>query len=227
MAAQTVLATQAQRNPKRPERIEYLDFHSGPEFREYRFVVHVPEGPAELRVRIPSEAFGAGKVKVQDGPDVCYQKLLRAVAAGEAVHAGVVTLDDPDFTSYLEAHTPVPKHRSMSGTLLPKPPVVPRTPPRPRTLQPRPPSPRPVAPPAAPAVSHSAFGEGQRVSHVVFGAGVVASSSGSHTVVSFDEHGPRTFVTSLVKLELLSAPKEWEIGPRGKNRPRESARAAR
>ena len=35
--------------------------------------------------------------------------------------------------------------------------------------------------------------------------------------------GPRRLVTSLLELEVLSAPHTWETGPRGKNRPRETA----
>jgi hypothetical protein len=44
-------------------------------------------------------------------------------------------------------------------------------------------------------------------------------SSGGRTVISFDEHGPRTFVTSLLEVDLLSAPHTWETTIRGKNRP--------
>ena len=61
---------------------------------------------------------------------------------------------------------------------------------------------------------------GQRVSHAIFGLGVMSSPSGGRTVISFDENGPRTFVTKLLEVDLLSAPHTWETTPRGKNRPR-------
>src|SRR5206468_1227167 len=60
---------------------------------------------------------------------------------------------------------------------------------------------------------------GQRVSHAIFGVGVTSSSSRGHTVVCFDEGGTRTFVTSILKVDVLSAPHAWETTPRGKNRP--------
>jgi hypothetical protein len=192
-------------------RVEYLDFQNVPGHREYRLAVYGPDGPADFRFRIAVAAFGAGRVRLQEGPDVCYQKLLRTLVAGETPSPDVVTIDDVELASYREAHTHVPKHRSWASSLPPKPPFVPRTPPRPRPPQ------LPVAPPAT-ILAESAFDEGQRVSHAVFGPGVTTSSSGGHTVICFDEIGPRTFVTSMLELDVLSAPHTWETGPRGKNR---------
>jgi hypothetical protein len=210
----------AQSVGRRLIRVEYLDFQDVPGYREYRLAVYGPDGPADFRFRIAVAAFGAGRVRLQEGPDVCYQKLMRTVAAGEAPSPDVVTIDDVELASYREAHTHVPKHRSWTSSLPPKPPFVPRTPPRPRSPQ------LPVAPLAA-IVAESAFDEGQRVSHAVFGAGVTTSSSGGHTVICFDEVGPRTFVTSMLELDVLSAPHTWETGPRGKNRATGTALVAR
>ena len=39
------------------------------------------------------------------------------------------------------------------------------------------------------------------------------------TVVSFDGDGPRSFVTSMLEVEVLSAPHTWNTSPRGVNRP--------
>jgi hypothetical protein len=47
---------------------------------------------------------------------------------------------------------------------------------------------------------------------------VTGATSGGHTVVRFDQDGPKTFVTSLLEVDVLSAPQTWESGPRG-NRP--------
>jgi hypothetical protein len=220
MSAEPILPHPAPPRLGRPARVEYLDFENVSDYREYRLAVHGPDGPAEVRFRIANSAFGAGRVRLQDGADVCYQKLLRAVAAGETASPDVVTIGDAELASYREAHTPAPKHRSFTAALPAKPPFVPRTPPRPRS---------PLPPIAAPTTNHIKTGldAGQRVSHATFGAGVIASSSGGHTIVRFDEVGPRTFVTSMVKLEVLSAPHTWETGPRGKNRPRETALVAR
>jgi hypothetical protein len=200
-------------------RVEYLDFQSFPEHREYRLAVYGPDGPAEFRFRIAIAAFAAGRVRLQDGPDVCYQKLLRAVAAGETASPDLATIDDLELASYREAHTHVPKRRAWTNALPPKPPFVPR-PQSPRSPQ------LPVAPLAV-TDREPRLDEGQRVSHAVYGVGVTAASSGGHTTISFDEDGPRTFVTSMLKLDVLSAPHTWETGPRGKNRPRHTVLAAR
>jgi hypothetical protein len=105
----------------------------------------------------------------------------------------------------------------------PKPP--PRRPPVTRTPAPDKRPKLPVAPPP-PAETERTFGEGQRVSHAIFGPGVTMASSPGHTNVQFDAHGVKSFVTSLLELETLSAPHEWEAGPRGKNRPRAETDAA-
>jgi hypothetical protein len=218
MSAEAIQPNPARPSPSRLPRVEYLDFQNLPEYREYRLAVDGPDGPAEFRFRIAASAFGAGAVRLQDGPDVCYQKLLHAIAAGETVSPDVVTIDEVELASYREAHTRVPKHRSWAATLPAKPPFVPRT--RPSL----PPAPLPAAE-SATIETEGRLGEGQRVSHAAFGVGVVTSSRGGHTIVCFDEDGPRTFVTALVELEVLSARHTWETGPRGKNRPRKTALA--
>lgn len=211
--------------PRLSVRIEYLDCQTLPEYREYRLAACGPDGPVESRFRIAIAAFGAGRVRIQDGPDVCYQKLLRSVVAGEAASLGVVVIDDAELASYRTAHTPVPKHRSWSPSSTPspdassnpsstaRPPYVPHHPPRPRSPEP------PIAPALPTNHAERGLAEGQRVSHSVFGVGVTALSSGGRTTVHFDDDGPKTFVTSMLELEVLSAPHMWETTPRGKNRP--------
>lgn len=199
-------------SPGRFVRVEYLDFQNVAEHREFRLRVYGPDESTEFRLRIAIAAFGAGRVRLQDGPDVCYQKLLRAVAAGETASPDLITIDDFDLASYREAHTHLPKHRSWTPSSPPTPAIMPRK--RPRT-----PSPQPAVAPLVTKDTDPALEEGQRVSHAVFGVGVTTSSSGGHTVVRFDQDGPKTFVTSMLEVDVLSAPHTWETGPRGKNRP--------
>ncbi len=45
------------------------------------------------------------------------------------------------------------------------------------------------------------FSIGDRVSQPQYGAGTVAASNEYHTTIDFDDHGPRTFATPIVKLE--------------------------
>src|SRR5262249_51813066 len=162
-------------------------------YREYRLAVHLQKGTAEVRMRIPIAAFAANRVLLQDGPDVCYQRLLQIVSAGEGPGRDVITVDGADLAAYREAHTPAPRR-----------PVTPRRPPnRPTAPRPRVPESRPklpVGPPPPAAEPEPAFHEGLRVSHARFGAGVTMASSGGRTSVQFDDHGVRTFLTSMLEL---------------------------
>jgi len=216
MSAQLTLAQSPPQPLRSSTRVEYLDYQTLPDCREYRLSVRAPEGSGEVRFRIPIAAIAAKRMLLQDGPDVCYQKLLRTLAAGETPSPDVVTIDDVELASYREAHTPAPRRGSWTSASRPKPESVRRTPPAPRPRL-------PVAAPPATGETAPAFDEGQRVSHAIFGVGVTMASSGAYTSVHFDDDVLRTFVTSLLTLEVLSAPHTWKTGPRGKNRPRDTS----
>ena len=71
------------------------------------------------------------------------------------------------------------------------------------------------------------FSIGDRVSQPQYGAGTVAAANEYHTTIDFDEHGPRTFATSIVKLErstTLAPPRAKAT--RRKAAPRRAAAAA-
>lgn len=199
-------------------RAEYVDFQDVAERREFKLRVYGRDGSTEVRFAIATAAFGAERVSLQDGPDVCYQKLLRVIAAGETAGPEVTTIDGAELASYRETHTPVRKHRWSSPLSPPTPPVVPREPPR------RPSPPR-LAPPVVVTDRAPGLQQGQRVSHAIFGAGVTTASSVGRTAVCFDTGGTKTFVTSLLQVDVLSAPHTWETSRRGTNRPCRAAAA--
>lgn len=202
-------------------RVEYVGFQDVAEHREFRLRAYGREGSTEFRFAIAIAAFGAARVSLQEGPDVCYQKLLRVIAAGETASPDVITIDGAELASYRETRTPVRKHGWTAPLSPPTAPVVPREPPR------RPSPPR-LAPP--PAVNDRAphLQQGQRVSHAIFGAGVTTAARVGHTAVCFDTGETRTFVTSMLEVDVLSAPHTWETSRRGTNRPcRASAASAK
>jgi hypothetical protein len=49
------------------------------------------------------------------------------------------------------------------------------------------------------------FSVGDRVSQRTYGDGTITASNEYHTVIDFDEHGSRTFSSSLVQLERSSS----------------------
>jgi hypothetical protein len=191
-------------------RVEYLGFRNVAEQREFRLRVYGSEGSTECRFGIAMAAFGVARVSLQDGPDVCYKKLLRAIAAGEMASPDVITIDEVELASY-RANTPVRKRKAWAPLSPPTRPLVSRdTVSRPS---------RSLAPPLV--VDHRApdLEEGQRVSHAIFGSGVTTASPVGRTAVCFDTGGTRTFVTSMLKIDVLSAPHTWEVSRRGANRP--------
>ena len=206
--------------PDRRFRVEYLGFQNVGEGREFRFRVAGPDGSSEVRFAIAHAAFGGGRLLLQDGPDVCYQKLLQAIATGESGSSKVVAIDDADLAHYRDVHTHVVKRRARPGVppstpQPPRPPYVPRLPAR--TAAPPPP------PPPVPAARAPGLDAGQRVRHAIFGEGVTAASSPGHTAVCFDEGGRKTFVTTMLEIDVLSAPHTWETGRTGMNRLRRVA----
>jgi hypothetical protein len=50
-----------------------------------------------------------------------------------------------------------------------------------------------------------AYGIGDRVVQLQYGAGTITVSNEYHTVIDFDDHGVRTFATPLVQLERSSS----------------------
>ena len=52
----------------------------------------------------------------------------------------------------------------------------------------------------------TSYKDGDRVTHTQYGDGTVTSVDEYHTKIKFDEHGPRTFVSSRVVLAPSSTP---------------------
>ena len=195
-------------------RVEYLDFQNLSDHREFRFRIHGADAATNCGLRIPLASFGP-RVRLQDGPEICYQKLLRTVVAGEAIPE-TIDIDEAEIVAYREAHTQAPRHKSFTRPTPASPAARTNLPRGPVRTFPARPVPPPAAEPAPPA-----FQEGQRVRHAIFGEGVtVAASSAGHTAVCFDQGGTKTFVTSILAVDVLSAPHAWETTARGVNRPR-------
>ena len=52
----------------------------------------------------------------------------------------------------------------------------------------------------------SRYAIGDRVVQPQYGLGTITSVDEFHTVIDFDDHGPRTFATSIVQLERSKVP---------------------
>jgi hypothetical protein len=50
------------------------------------------------------------------------------------------------------------------------------------------------------------FRENNRVNHPTFGAGTITQTGSQYTTIVFDDHGPKKFLTQLVRLERSDVP---------------------
>ena len=66
---------------------------------------------------------------------------------------------------------------------------------------------------------------GQRVEHERFGTGVTTLCTSDRTTIAFDEHGVKTFVTSMLEVKVLSAADTWMTDARGKPRAKTAPKA--
>jgi hypothetical protein len=62
------------------------------------------------------------------------------------------------------------------------------------------------------------FANGRRVTQPSYGTGTIVSTDERYTVIDFDEHGRRTFVTTMVSLEPSSTPAPERAGAAGRRR---------
>jgi hypothetical protein len=89
-------------------RLEYVGFVDSGVGREYSLVMQDGAGdPKTFTMVIANQAFAARSARYQDGPDICYQKLLTVLAATEPLEQRI-TLSEEDLYHYRHAHAPKP-----------------------------------------------------------------------------------------------------------------------
>jgi hypothetical protein len=92
-------------------RIEYVGFKDTGSSREYSLRVQQGANPSRTFVlAIVNEAFSSRTARLQDGPDICYQRLLRVLAALDSEPDHIV-LSEADLYEYRHAHAPKPPRR--------------------------------------------------------------------------------------------------------------------
>jgi hypothetical protein len=100
--------------------VEYVGFRSGADRREYLLRSHLGPEIHEHTIGIAHAAFVAGRIRFQDGPEVCYLKLMRELEAAEnTTPANSFVITDAELVDYVTAHT-VPARRRF---VPPSPPV--------------------------------------------------------------------------------------------------------
>lgn len=57
------------------------------------------------------------------------------------------------------------------------------------------------------------FAKGDRVVQPTYGPGTISDTNAVHTIIDFDNHGSRTFITSMVTLERTNEPAPIRVKP--------------
>ena len=90
-----------------PMLVQYVGFQDAPGRREYVLMAQSGDKVRKYTVWIASDAFAKRQASMQDGPDICYQKLARALVDPELATGARLEVTDADLILYREAHTPV------------------------------------------------------------------------------------------------------------------------
>lgn len=88
--------------------IEYLGFQDVHDRREYALRARRGDQEGCYTLSIELAAFARRQALLQDGPDICYQKLLHELADAELRAACAIAVTPGDLAAYRESHS-VPK----------------------------------------------------------------------------------------------------------------------
>jgi hypothetical protein len=99
--------------------VQYVGFENAPGRREYRLRAQVGGEVLTFTLSIALEAFAGKRALLQDGPDICYQKLVRALAGGEDIRTGPLAVTDADLASYRADHAAAPR-RTIGAAMTPE-----------------------------------------------------------------------------------------------------------
>jgi len=92
--------------------IQYLGFQDVRDRREYALRVRRGDQEGRYTLSIDLAAFAKRQALLQDGPDICYQKLLHELADSELHASRGIVVTETDLLAYRESHTPLKRPRT-------------------------------------------------------------------------------------------------------------------
>ena len=99
--------------------IQYVGFNVVASSRIYNYDVLDTKEKREFSVRVQSEAFRPSGLKLQDGPDICFDRLKRELGAEteKSRAEAELSIAERDIDEYLERHYPrqVLAKKAVSG----------------------------------------------------------------------------------------------------------------
>jgi hypothetical protein len=90
--------------------IQYLGFQDVRDRREYTLCAQRGDQEGRYTLSIELAAFANRQALLQDGPDICYQKLLRELADSKVRGACAIAVTPSELTAYRESHAPPKRH---------------------------------------------------------------------------------------------------------------------
>lgn len=115
--AQYVAIESRTKSAPKPVTVRYLGFHDVPGRREYVLDAQRGNQTGRYTLWIEQSAFSSRHALLQDGPEICYQKLLRELSDAELQGSDGMAVTENDLASYREAHTrPVRRGFSSEST---------------------------------------------------------------------------------------------------------------
>jgi hypothetical protein len=103
-----------------PIAIQYLGFQDVKGRRQYALRAQRGDQARRYTVWIELSAFSDHQALLQNGPDICYQKLLRELGGSELQASDGIGVTEGDLAAYRETH-PLPARRSFSPPSPPQP----------------------------------------------------------------------------------------------------------
>jgi hypothetical protein len=103
----------AKPTPPKPITIRYLGFKDVDGRREYSLQAQRGMETSRYTVSIEMAAFSKKQALLQDGPDICYQK-LRELSALELHPGGEVEVTEEELAAYRETHSRTPRRTFSS-----------------------------------------------------------------------------------------------------------------
>ncbi len=88
--------------------IQYVGFNVAASSRIYNFDVLDLKEAREFTVQVQSEAFRPARLRFQDGPSICFERLKQELE-GETQESRAeahLSIGEPDIHEYLEQHYP-------------------------------------------------------------------------------------------------------------------------
>jgi hypothetical protein len=99
------------RAPAGQPTVQYVGFDDVPDRRNYHLIVQQGDAVRELTVWIPRDAFTRRAAAVQDGPDICFQKLVRELSGRGLEGPATIGVTDVDLVTYKQSREPQPAKR--------------------------------------------------------------------------------------------------------------------